>query len=408
VTATLSTAQYLLKRRYDDGRFPKTQIQKFECFDAMPKDENWDGDDFASAFQLEGPQGVGASFSLAQSAISAGTYRRFLPTRIEYFGLCRVRGHAYRAAQKSSGSFVNLWVNEMEGCEEAILKMLEIYMFGNGSASLGAATFSTTTATLSTIQQIVNFDLGGTYGGQSDGTLTATLRSGSIKVTGIDHGAGTLTAATNWTTTVVGLQNSDHLTRYADQAVANTAVVPIGLTSWVVGGSSPGSLWGYNRNEAPLRTAGQNYNATGVTYNDAVNNAEALLGNQGYSMGRRLVTHPQMFADWKKTTDGKVIYQRGGGSGGLTVGTSDVGYDGIAGYVSVKTSPFATYNGAYIGNWQNFRCASLGPAPHLARDDNQEVLRVANDDAIEARYRMFGNFLLKSPNEWIRITNFGA
>lgn len=404
---TLATSAAVLKRRYDDGRFPKTQIQDFPQIEAMPKDENWDGDDFATAFQLEDPQGVGASFSAAQGSITSATYGRFLPQRVEYFGLCRVRGHALRAAAKSSGAFVNVWTNAMQGAERAMLKMLEIYSFGNGSGSLGAATFSTTTATLSTTSQIVNFDIGARYTGQSDGTLTATLRTGSNTATAIDHGAGTITGASAWTTAIAGLTNSDHLVRYGDTAVSNVAAVPIGLSSWVVGGSSPGTLWSYNRNTAPLRTAGQNYNSTGVAMNDAVNEAEALVAGQSYKFGRRIMTHPRDLADWKKTLDGKVIYQKSG-TGTATVGFGDVQYDGISGPVGVKTSPFCQRNTFYCGMWENYRFASLGPAPQLARDDGQEVLRVANDDAVEARYRVFGNFLLKNPSEWVRVTNWGA
>lgn len=411
MTMTLSAGQYVLKRRYDGGAFPKTQIAKFPTFDDMPKDENWDGDDFATAFQLEDPQGVGADFAKAQGSIYSGTYRRFLPQRIEYFGLARIRGHALRAAAKSSGALLNLYENEFKGAERTMLKMLEIYCYGNGSGSLGAATFSSTTATMSTTSQIVNLDLGGRYGAQDAATITATVRSGANRVTAIDHGAGTATGESAWTTAITSLTNSDHLVRYGDSPVASTAVIPIGLTSWNVGGTSPGTLWSYNRNEAPLRTAGQAYNATGVTMNDAVNEMEGLVAGQGYDMGRALRCHPRDLADWKKSQDGKMLYSRNnGGSTGATavVGVSDIAYDGIAGPVSVKTSPFAPRNQAFIGPWQNFRCATLGPGPQVAKDDGQEVLRVANDDAIEIRYRFFGNYLLKNPADWIRATNWGA
>lgn len=410
MTDTLSTSAAVLKRRYDDnGRFPKTQYQKFPMFASLPKEENWDGDDLAVAFQLEDNQGGSSDFATALGSLQAANYQRFLPQRVEYFWIARVRGHALRAAQKSSGSFVNVWMNALEGSERMIMKMWEIYAFGNGSGSLGAATFSTTTATLSTTSNIVNFDLGGRYGGQSDGTLTATARSGYIKVTSIDRGAGTLGADTNWTSTITGLTNSDHLVRAGDGIVtANTAKVPVGLQQWVVGGSSPGTLWSLSRNTDPVRMAGQNYNATGIGMSEALMEAEALIQVQGYDLGKRAWGNPRDMADWKKSLSGKVEYEKTTVTSEAGVSFNAIKFDGVAGPVEFRTSPFAPRQQAFIGTAADFVLASLGPAPHLARDDGMEAVRVANDDAIEARHRVYGNFLHRSPSSWIRVTNWGA
>lgn len=409
MTDTLSTSSAVLKRRYDDnGRFPKTQYQKFPMFASLPKEENWDGDDLAIAFQLEDNQGGSSDFATALGSLQAANYQRFLPQRVEYFWIARVRGHALRAAQKSSGSFVNVWMNALEGSERMIMKMWEIYAFRNGSGSLGAATYSTTTATLSTTSNIVNFDLGGRYGAQSDSTLSPTARTGYNKVTSIDRGAGTLGADTAWATQIAGLTNSDHLVRAGDGASGGTAKVPIGLEQWVVGGSSPGTLWSLSRNTDPVRMAGQNYNATGVTMSNALQEAEALIQIQGYELGKRAWANPRDLADWKKNLSGKVEYEKTTVPTEAGVSFQAIKYDGVAGQVDFRTSPFCPRQEAFIGNPESFVLASLGPAPHLARDDGQEAVRVANDDAIEARHRVYGNFLHRSPSNWIRVTNWGA
>ncbi len=410
MTDTLATSAAVLKRRYDDsGRFPKAQYQKFPAFASLPKEENWDGDDLAIAFQIEDNQGGSSDFATALGSLQAADYRRFLPQRVEYFWIARVRGHALRAAAKSSGSFVNVWTNALAGSERMIMKMWEIYSFGNGSGALGAANFSTVTATLTTTSQIVNFDLGARYGGQSANTLSPTVRSGYIKVTGIDRGAGTLTAATNWTTDIVGLTNGDFLARAGDSASGGTAKVPIGRTAWVEGGSSPAALWSLTRTTDPVRMAGQNYNATGQTMNDALTEAEGLVQVQGYDLGKRAWGNPRDMADWKKTLAGKVTYDKVDGSTSVAgVSFKAIQYDGVSGPVEFRTSPWCPRNQVFIEDPSMFVCASLGPAPHLARDDGMEAVRVANDDAIEARHRVFGNFLHRGPSGSIRITNWGA
>lgn len=409
MTLTLSASEAFLKRKYPGGRPPSLQFSRFPMVASVSKEESWDGDDRVIAMNLEDPQGVGADFAAALGSIQAGSYQRMLPERVEYFGIARVRGHALRAA-KTPGALMNIWQNETDGVMRVVMMMLEIQAFGNGSGVLGAATFSSTTATLSTTSDSVNFCSGMRVGAVSDATLTPTARTGYNKITNVDRSAGTLTGQTAWTTAITGLTNGDYLLRAGDSAggSGNTGV-PIGLQQYVVGGSSPGTLWGYDRtNNDPLRSAGQNYNATGQTYNDAIVEAEALLQQQGYEAGMEAWFHPRDQANWKKTLDGKVIYTRKEVKATAGVSFSSIEYDGDGGVTRFRTSPWCPRNQVFWGMRDEFKLASCGPAPQLLDFDNNKMLRVATDDAYEARFGLYGNFIHDAPGHWIRITNFGA
>ncbi len=303
---------------------------------------------------------------------------------------------------------MDLWRNETDGISATEMKCAEIYLWGNGSGTLGAANFSTVTATLSVTTNIVYFDLGMRLGASSDATLSPTARSGFITVTGIDRNAGTLTAATNWTTTISGLTNGDYLVRAGDAASGATAAVVTGVGQYIVGGASPGTLFGLSRNSDSTRLAGQTYNATNVPMEDAIIEAESLVTLQG-QMGEKVFwCNPRDLAQMRKSLGGKVMYPRVNMDSTIAgVSFKAIEVEGDSGVMKVMTSPFIPRYAPFLLDMNSFAIESLGPAPHMLDYDGPNFLRVASDDAYEVRFGMYWQLGCNMPVGSISVTNWG-
>lgn len=407
MTATLAGSSAALKILYPKGELPHVLHKKFPSLDKLAKKTDFVGESQYVALQNENPQGVSADFATAQGSIYQGTYNRFNLTRVEYFGVARIKGHAAEAAVKNEGALVDLWKNETEGVATTVLKMHQIQFYGNGSGALGDATFSTVTATLSSSSNMNYFDLGMRVGAVSDGTKSPTARVGYARVTGIDRVNRTLTTGSNWSAQIVGITNGDYLTRAGDASSGGTGVVLDGLQSYVVGGATPGTLFGLNRNTDPVRLSGQAYSAASVAMEDAVVEASALGGFQGVGYADTLLANNRDIANMKKSMAAKIIYDRGAKSEG-GVSFSKIMIEGEAGPIEIIADPFCPRNKAFLLMWDAFDLHSLGAAPHLDNYDKNDFLRVASDDAMEVRFKSYLNLRCKNPAPHVLITSFGA
>lgn len=411
--ANLVASKAILKTRYPEGRLPLAMYTKFPFLAAMSKKEDFDGENYVVALQTENPQGSSAIFQQALGSLQQGTYNRFLLTRIEHFGIVRITAQAMRAAQKSTGSLVDLWRREMDGSAQTEMKGMEIYMFGAGNGVLGTISSGQTTATITLTKpdDAVKFDLLETVQAVSDTTLSPVTRGGTATITAIDRVGGTLTVATTWNdgSNIPGITATDSLVRAGDGAAAGVSAIETGLDQWLVGGTSPGTLFGLNRNADPVRLAGQFYDATGVPMEDAVIEAESLRNLQ-YPTGELVGWfNPRDIAQIKKTLGGKVAYPRVELKTEMAgVSFKGIEFEGDNGPIKLMTSPFCTRNEGYLLEMDSWAYRSMGPAPQLLDWDGPEFLRVASDAAYEARYARFGNPCTTMPVANIRMTNFGV
>lgn len=413
MTATLAASTAILKTRYPDGRLPKAQYQKFPFVATLQKKEDFNGESKVIALQTENPQGSSADFATALGSLAQGKYNKFTLTRVEHFGVARIRGQALKAAQ-GTGALVDLWKNETDGISATEMKMQEIYAFGAGDGVLGTiASGSTGTAvTLGTISDIVKFDLGMRVQAVSTTGLSPVLRSGYTTISAIDRSAGTLTCTSgNWNDAgnIPGIGSTDSLVRMGDNASAGSGVVLTGLGQWLVGGSSPGTLFGLQRNADPVRLASQVYDATTVPYEDALIEAESLRNLQFVGGSLEGWFNPRDLAQMKKQLGGKATYPRTEMKGTMAgVSFSAVEFNGDNGPIKLMSSPFIGRNKGFLLAKDTFSLDSLGPAPHMLDYDSNNFLRVAADDAYEVRFGTYGNIACNMPVASIRITNFGA
>jgi hypothetical protein len=408
MTATIAASTAILKSLYPKGELPNANFKQNVAHANMSKLTDFVGEDRKVALQTEWAQGLGADFTYALGSLKQGTYYRFNVTRVEYFGIARIKGQALKAAVKDEGALTDLWKNEMDGISQGVTRMLGIFAYRSGTGSIGqissGSNVGTATITLASISDAANFCVGmRVYGSATDG---ATLRSGgaTATLTAIDRDAGTLTISGNWNASIAAIAASDFLYRAGDMNLA-----PTGFGGWIVGGSAPGTLFGLSRNPDPVRLSGQAYDAVNVPMYDAVVEAAARVGAQGGITGETLYAHPRDVANFKKQLEGKVQYERTTVQSKVAgVSFKAIEVEGDNGTIKILSDVNCPRNTAWLINESRWKLHSLGPAPHILDYDDNTFLRVATDDAYEVRVGMYGNQWCNGLVDQIKLTNFGV
>lgn len=411
MTATNALSTAILKRRYASGRVPKANFEEFPFFATVQKKEDFVGDDYVLPIQTENPQGVGPSIQQAQGSAAQGTYVRFLLTRVEYFGVARIKGQALRTATlKGDGALVDLWKNETDGVTQTVLKQNEIFGFGTGNGVLAtiASGIGTTAVTLTVVEDINNIDVGMRVKLVSDTTLSPTVRANEAVVTQVDRAAGTITIGSAWSTVFPGASNGDSIVRSGDQAIAGVPSVPAGMRQWLIGGNAPGTWKSLPRNGDPVRLASQSLDMTGLAMSDAIIDLESLITIQGKMSKKVLWANPRDLRQVKKSQMGKVTFPRE--KVASTIGNLSfeaIQWEGDAGTIPMMLSPFCPRNNVFLKDMSTFAFYSAGPAPQPLDYDKSDFLRVATDDVYEVRIGEYGDYGEASPVKSARGTNWG-
>ena len=415
MTATLAASTSILKVRYPDGRLPLAVYKKFKYVATVKKREDFTGISRVIALQNENPQGSSADFPTAQGAVQQGTYNNFNVTRVEHFGVARIKGQALKAAQGDAGALTDLWKNECEGIERTEMQNLEIYAFGVGNgilSTIGSYTPGSATLTLARPEDSAKFALfmkiQAATGTATSYSLTLTGGGSQAKITGIDRVNGILTFGGALDAMIPGIAAGQNLGRAGDLATAGIPSVIVGIPGFIVGGTNPPPLYGLTRASDPVRLAGQAYTATSIPMEEATQEMSALVAQQGGTTPTRQWMHTRDFANLKKSLGTKVSYPKTTVGGVAGVGFSGVQVEGDDGPITIMTSPFITRNQSFLVDQDSFTLDSLGPAPMLLDFDKAEMLRVAGDDAYETRLGYYAAHYTNNPLSGIAATGFGA
>lgn len=411
MTATVAGSQAALKVLYPSGELPKSINDMYVFAKRLKKETDFVGELAQVPIQNANPQGSSADFTEAQANIFQGNYLRMSLTRTSHFGVARVTGEAAEAAVMSEGAMVDLWDNETRGIATTEMSCIATYLYGNGDATLGTmggtGSVASTSITLAAGTNMNYFELNMTVKLVSAQGLSPTVRSGGAakaRITGIDRRNRILTFASNLSAQITDAVNTDYFVRSGDQA-GSAATVLTGLDSYVVGGTTPGILFGLQRNSDPVRLAGQSIDYTGWAPEDAVVDASAQAGFQGIGYPNVLVCNNIEAATLRKSLSNKIIFNRPGSETGK-YGFSEVSIEGENGPIEILADPFCPRNKAWLLKTDAFSLFSLRAAPHLAKYDGIEFMRRPDADAYEVRFAFYGNLKCKNAGPHVRLTNF--
>ena len=430
---TYGAVSAILKTKYPDGAIPQALYKNFPLLSLVKKTTNFDGDFRVVALQNERPQGSSSQFAIAQGVAKSGTnggggqYNRFQVYRTRHYGLLRMDGETMKAAVRTSGALVDLWNNETDGISTNELMDLEFQLFGDGTGVRGtvAAAATATTFTLSTPSDAVNFmlnmklDFVQPAGTSPIATTPATTAAGDgIYVSAINRQTGVITVAGVGSTPVnlvtAGVTTNYKVVRSGDfNATPGTVGVGVGFATGPVTGvqawiTNPTAtpFWGLDRTSDAVRLAGQVLSTSGLPMNEALMEAEARVLVQGVGSPDTILVNPLDLQNLKKALGSDIVYDRVQ-SNVAGISFKSIQYDGANGPMQIVAAPMCPRNKAFMLQMSGFELSTLGPAPQMLDWDNNDYLRVNDNDQYEVRFGHYGQFICNNPGANIVITGFG-
>lgn len=437
---TYSAVSAILKTKYPDGAIPQALYKNFPLLALVKKTTNFDGDFRVVALQNERPQGSSSVFAAAQGIAKnglnggGGSYNRFSVYRTRHYGLLRMDGETMKAAVRTAGALVDLWDNETEGVSQNELQELEFQLFGDGTGKRGVISVITVAAgvftiTLVTPADAVNFMLGMKIQFNDSSALTTYATASAyddatgtgMYVTEINRQSGVLktqvyvAGTASAVGTIGGLLATQNITRAGDfNATPGTSGATTGfstgcvtgLQSWITTPTVT-TFWGLDRTKDPIRLAGQVLSTVGLPMNEALMEAEARVLVQGVGTPDTILVNPLDLQNLKKALGSDIVYDRVASN---TAGVSfkSIIYDGAQGPISIVVAPMCPRNKAFMLQMSSFELATLGSAPQMLDWDNNDFLRVSDNDQYEVRFGHYGQFLCNNPGANIILTGFGT
>jgi hypothetical protein len=333
--------------------------------------------------------GVSHTFATAQANSGADKYAGFdVTVDRQLYGVFSISTLALRSYKQDKRALIR----DIEGRGNAVFEALgnrisrELYGTGGGALATVGST-ATTTLTLSNKEDVVNFYVGqvvesysleaGTGG--SGGTIQRTI-------TAVDDDAGTLTAATNWTTGGE-FTNGWFIFTQGDRTLAMS-----GLRAWLPD-TAPGAtaFFGVDRSVDTVKLGGIRYVASASTdgsHANAVFNAASRASRQGGNP-RLCLLHVADYAQLVREVEAKTTIMRAVDASGNEM--PEVFYEGVkiqgpTGPITVISDPWCTKNRGYLIQEDTWTLWSLGDLIGWLDDDGKgSLLRQGSADALEGR-----------------------
>lgn len=408
MTATLALSAAIIKELYPDGEVPDLTFQNNPALQWVPKRTDFVGNPARVPLITEHTHGASADFTQAQANLKQSKYTAFSVTRVKDYSLARIESDALLAADGDEGSLVELWETEMKMAARSAVRSIAIQMYRTGTGSrCQLSNVSSATATLANVSETTNFGIGMSV--QASATDGSALRDSGAKevILGVDYINGTLTSTNaGWATVITTIGTTDFLYRAGDACNNSTHVVIEGFQSWLYDGTAP-ALFSVTRTTDPLRLAGQVYNASGVSPEEAVIEAIARNGQFG-GAATKLFCHNRDKANTVKSLEAKSRFMRPHQKGSAQVGYESIEFSGDYGSVELIADMNCPRNKAFLLQEDMWFLGSIRKAPHIQDYDTNTFLRVSTSDAQEARFASYLQLVCKAPGNNVHIKNFGT
>ena len=418
----VSTATNIIKFLYPDYTVPRELRKTNPFFSMLAKKTNFVGKSVEVPLTINTTQGGSALFSAAKSSNElstsySDTYKTFTLTRKSDYSLATISGEAMKAAVMDEGAMVDLFQDTIDLAMMTAMRSIARNLFRDGCAWAGkVGSVSGSTITLATPSDAFNFDLGERVEVFSSttylmdaivaGTAGATVR----RITAVDRKAGTITL-----NDILNVAAPQYIARAGDRTVAasdtevftNSRVVT-GVSQWLAGsqtgavtGANAGAqlqaaIYGVTRTTDKTSLAGNSLDCTGAAPDEAIIQLASDINAEG---GRpdHCFLNPRDFASLVKFLGSRTVYDRAVSIEDAEIGFQAVTLMGDAGplkCVSDINVPQSQIFALQLDSWDLF---SLNAAPHILDYDNQQILRVSDDDAYQIRIGSYANLRCRAP-----------
>ena len=397
-----STATYIYKRKYHDGKPANSAVRFHPTLQLIKKSGKFEGHDANGTYyyvmKSSNPQGVSGSFTEAQEtsdgtntgADGASSGLQFGASDVVKYGVIRLDGRSLNKARSKAGAFVNLVSWETEGIINEMGNTLAFELFRDGNGDRGRrSSISSDTVTLTTADDARNFDVGMVViaSANEDGS---SPRTGHAVVTKVNLSAGTITLDDE--SDITSFADNDYLFRIGDPG---TCVDGFESLLPLASPSAGESHRGVDRSAYPEKYAGSRIDDTSTPIEENAGLVAVNIASVAKGRATHLVLNPVKFWEVCRRLNAKVEYQGGGGKAGY-------GFEGFmihtpAGSLMAISDPDCPPSRGYVLNMSDFEWLHIPGAPwiHPIKDDKGGMfLRVYNADAIEGRLRSDGQMFM--------------
>lgn len=397
-----SVAENLLSRLYPNG-VAWSGYKRSKALQRIKKNTSFGSEGRYYIVSVAPTTGGSADFSKAFKNQGPTDQKRFFVDHKTEYQLFSVDGKAIEINRKDKQKIVELWKHEFDRAGYAFGRAMASNIWGNGGGSLGTSvTVSGTTITLGQRTDARRFETGMWVNFASDDGSAASpaglFDSGkALKVTAIDHVAGTITLSAN-INTIGSIAATYYIFREGDYANKMTGIPGI-IPAATVSGSD--SFRGVNRSTHRDRLAGIYLDSSlvGGTKTETLINAIAEGEIRGADVGKACYINSLDFSDIvkekvatmyvdSKTTNPNITVA------GLMLPTQN-------GEVTLFSEPDCPRGKYWILNEDDWSLDSAGECPHILNEDGLMKMRAENADAYQGRMGGYGDFVCKNPGNQI-------
>ncbi len=195
IPSDLALYTNITKTLYPQDSVPELMYPDSPLLGLLPKDENWEGEEYAVSNKFASSAGFSHSFSAAQQNKSQPEWARFRVTDIEEYATFSVPGRVLRATRSNRGSLVRAIKAAGDSAFYKLRRRLSSELYGNGGGARAriASGQGTATLTLANPDDVKNFEVGDVIVSSVTTGLTGAASTNNGVIGAIDRNAGTLT-----------------------------------------------------------------------------------------------------------------------------------------------------------------------------------------------------------------------
>lgn len=399
---TMADYIFALKEYYIINKPEESFYKNNPVLALMPKVEKFEGKNLPIPIVTSRPQGVSSTFSVAQANASQGTSgEEFLLTQIKEYGITNIQNQLIQNTKSNMGAFLNAATKEVDFMYSNFSYRVGWKIFGDGYGVMGQVGTITGAGpyviTLLNIRDIYKFAQGQFL--YSSSAVSGTVPTNLMQVTKINRGIGQITVAL--LTGAAPSVNHYIFTQGDYCSTLNTPINLMGLSGWIPDTDPTNTLFfNVDRTLAITELSGVRYNANGAPIEEAI----VDLCTEVYTTGTGFPTHvalnPLKWTELAKSQQTRVMYDK------ARANLKDIELyfetikvmtpHGPVDVVADRNMPINKYYALQLEEsiWTLY---SNGAVPRSFDTDGQEMLRVANDDAIEVRAYAYFNLACHNP-----------
>lgn len=387
-----TTFGYALKTRYPQMEIENEVYKDNPALALIRKEDDFTGANLAIPVRYADTQGRSATFATAQANKGNHAGKQFLLTRVKDYALATITGEVIRASKDNPGAFLRAAEAEMDSALNNLNRSMGVAMYRSGTGSIGTrSSISSTTVTLSQIQDITNFEPGMHL--KASATDGGSLRAGTAAIVdSVDRDLGTITSST-WGN-ITSFADSDLLYPEGDGANGSTNLRMAGFAAWCPT-TAPAStaFFGIDRTPDASRLGGIRKDISALPLVEGLVAGANRLAREGGRPNYAFCGFDQ-FTSAVHELGAKVQYVD------LTVG--DIGFRGIKIHggkntITLMPDQNCPHNLSYMTQLDTWTFHTLGPAPDFLDEDGLKMLREATSDGYEVRMGYYGNLGNKAP-----------